>query len=856
MNIISGNDASNTLIGSAGDDLIYGFDPNAAYASANIAATRVASGLNQPLFVAAPPGDTGRLFIVEKTGTINILDLNTGSVLGSPFLTVPVDPAGERGLLGFAFDPNYAANGFFYIYRTVTTPTTHNVVERYQVSGNPNVANAASRQTVINLDNLSGATNHNGGWIGFGPDGDLYIATGDNANGANAQTLSNLLGKILRIDVEDGLPYQIPADNPFVGTPGARPEIFALGLRNPWRPSFDSASGKLFIADVGENTIEEINLGQKGANYGWPSAEGPSVNQAFTNPIAFYNHGVGQSITGGYVYNGESDGLNGQYFFADFTTHKLFTLRFDSTNWISTERTSQVQTNVGTINNPSSFGEDGRGNLYLVDIDGKIYRLTPTVTSSDLGDTLSGGAGNDRLFGGAGPDSLDGGTGADFLNGGAGDDRFIYTPGYSADVIFGFAAGSGTEDKINLAAFQNIVSLADVLARATQVGSDTVINFGGGDTVTLRNVTRSSLAADDFITTTDVGGPGVNWVGTSAGDTFFGTNGTDVLDGQDGDDILIGELGNDVIFAGTGDDIVTGGAGSDTIVGQDGSDTIGGDEGDDRINGGDGSDVIFGGSGNDELGGGTGDDTIVGQDGNDVIFGEDGNNVANGGAGADIMVGGAGNDTFGGGADNDIVVGGDGDDLLFGEDGTDNINGGPGADGAVGGPGDDILGGGDGNDIVVGDDGNDVLFGETGNDAMNGGFGNDTVLGGEGNDQIGGSAGDDVLLGEFGNDTIWGENGNDLINSGAGNDLLIGGGNDDVFVFSPGDGADTIADFFAGAPEDKIWFAGTDLHSFADAQSHATTITGKTMITYNGFFTVTLNGVTANQLTAGDFIFT
>src|ERR1700752_1969383 len=303
LNIISGDDPANWLGGTAGGDLIYGFDPNAAYASASIAATRVASGLNQPLFAAAPPGDTGRLFIVEKTGTIKILDLNTGSVLATPFLTVPVDPSGERGLLGLAFDPDYATNGFFYIYRTVTTPTTHNVVERYQVSGNPNVANAGSQQTVIDLDNLSGATNHNAGWIGFGPDGDLYIATGDNANGANAQTLTNLLGKILRIDVEGGLPYEIPSDNPFIGTPGARPEIFALGLRNPWRVSFDSASGKLFIADVGQSTIEEVNLGQKGANYGWPNAEGPSANPAFTNPIAFYDHSVGHSIIGGFSSN-------------------------------------------------------------------------------------------------------------------------------------------------------------------------------------------------------------------------------------------------------------------------------------------------------------------------------------------------------------------------------------------------------------------------------------------------------------------------------------------------------------------------------------------------------------------------
>ena len=373
------------------------------------------------------------------------------------------------------------------------------MVERYQVSSNPNVANAASGQTVLNLGNGTSAANHNGGWIGFGPDNDLYIAIGDNANGANAQTLSNLLGKILRIDVEGGLPYEIPSDNPFVGTPGARPEIWALGLRNPWRASFDSASGTLFLTDVGEQAIEEVNLGQKGANYGWPISEGPSANPAFVNPIAFYDHSVGNAITGGYVYNGESDGLNGQYFYTDFGTHRMFTLRFDGTNWISTERTGQVQTNVGTINNPSSFGEDGRGNLYVVDIDGEIYRLNPTVTSSDLGDALTGGAGNDRLFGGAGPDSLDGGTGTDFLNGGAGDDRFIYAPGYGADTIFGFATGAGSEDKVNLAAFANVSTFADILARATQAGSDTVINFGGGDTLTLRNVARSSLAADDFI---------------------------------------------------------------------------------------------------------------------------------------------------------------------------------------------------------------------------------------------------------------------------------------------------------------------------------------------------------------------
>src|SRR6185436_8110768 len=151
---------------------------------------------------------------------------------------------GERGLLGLVFDPDYASNGFFYIYETAVTGGVHNEVVRYSVSGNPNVANAASAQSVLNLGPLSGATNHNAGWMGFGPDGYLYIATGDNANGANAQTLTNLLGKILRIDVVDSGGYHIPADNPFADMAGGvRGEIFAFGLRNPWRASFDAATG-------------------------------------------------------------------------------------------------------------------------------------------------------------------------------------------------------------------------------------------------------------------------------------------------------------------------------------------------------------------------------------------------------------------------------------------------------------------------------------------------------------------------------------------------------------------------------------------------------------------------------------
>ena len=196
----------------------------------------------------------------------------------------------------------------------------------------------------------STASNHNAGWLGFGPDGYLYIDSGEVGVPANAQDLTNQLGKILRIDVSSGAGYTIPADNPFVGDGGGvREEIFAYGLRNPWRSSFNSATGTLFIGDVGSSQFEEVNIGQSGANYGWAIAEGTSANPAFVNPIHTYPHGASASITGGYVYRGETDGLNGQYFFADFPTGRVFTLRFDGSNWVATERTSQITTDAGTI---------------------------------------------------------------------------------------------------------------------------------------------------------------------------------------------------------------------------------------------------------------------------------------------------------------------------------------------------------------------------------------------------------------------------------------------------------------------------------------------------------------------------
>jgi glucose/arabinose dehydrogenase len=550
-NLIVGNDGRNTLQGTAGADLIYGFDPSGPQAVVtSIAATRVASGLQAPLFATAPPGDTGRLFIVEQTGAIKILDLNTGQVLATPFLNVTVDSTGERGLLGLAFDPNYATNGFFYIYRTVPGSPAHNEVDRYHVSANPNVADVASATPVISLDNLSAAINHNAGWIGFGPDGDLYIAAGENANAPNSQSLTNLLGKILRIDVHgDAFPadpaanYAIPADNPFVGTPGARGEIFALGLRNPFRDSFDRDTGDFFIGDVGQSAVEEINAGIKGANYGWPLAEGPSNNPAFTNPLFSYNHTVGQAIIGGYVYRGSSEGLQGQYFFADEVAGKVFTMRFDGNAWISTDRTSQIMPSAGAINNPTSFGEDGRGNLYLTDFDGDVFRLTPLVASADQADRLNGNGGDDILFAGTGNDLLSGGPGNDYLVGGTGNDIFHYAPGDGADVVADFAAGPGMADRINLAGFTGIHNLGDVLALASQAGTNTVLDFGAGNSLTLQGVAKANLNADDFVF-----GP------TTRGD-FDGNGQSDILWYEDNLAVAIwdnGQLGGAYLTANPG----------------------------------------------------------------------------------------------------------------------------------------------------------------------------------------------------------------------------------------------------------------------------------------------------------------
>jgi len=282
--------------------------------------TLVAGGLTNPTAMALAPD--GRIFVSEQGGTLRVIQ--NGTLLPTPFVSLSVDSNGERGLLGIAFDPAFASNHFVYAYYTVPTSPVHNRVSRFTASGN--VAVPGSEFPILNLDDLSGATNHNGGAIHFGPDGKLYVSVGENATGSNSQTLSNRLGKILRINA-DGT---IPDDNPFSKDPnvtGPNKAIWALGFRNPFTFTFQPGTGRMFINDVGETTWEEINDGIAGANYGWPVCEGlcqPS-NPAFRDPIFRYGHGAGPTlgcaIVGSAFYNPPvvqfPADFVGDYFFGD-----------------------------------------------------------------------------------------------------------------------------------------------------------------------------------------------------------------------------------------------------------------------------------------------------------------------------------------------------------------------------------------------------------------------------------------------------------------------------------------------------------------------------------------------------------
>jgi glucose/arabinose dehydrogenase len=350
--------------------------------SSGLRLVEVASGLSQPLFVTAPAGDP-RLFVVEQPGRIRIV--SGGALLPTPFidLTAKISSGGERGLLGLAFHPDYASNGFFYVYYTDTQGDTK--VERYRVSANPAVADPASAQHVLSV--AQPYANHNGGPLAFGPDGYLYVGLGDGGSGGDpqghGQNAASLLGKILRLDVNGAAPYAIPAGNPFVGQTGKRPEIWITGLRNPWRFSFDHDAGLLYVADVGQNAWEEVNVvpaASGGLNFGWNLMEAAHcyngsgcAQQGLTLPALEYSHSDGCSITGGYVYRGSAiPSVRGHYFYADYCEGWIRSFR-----WDGSQAVDRRSWELGSIGNVTSFGEDSARELYVTSSSGRVYRFAP-----------------------------------------------------------------------------------------------------------------------------------------------------------------------------------------------------------------------------------------------------------------------------------------------------------------------------------------------------------------------------------------------------------------------------------------------------------------------------------------------
>ena len=374
--------------------------PNAALPTLDLERVFPALTFERPVLLTHAGDGSNRVYVMEQHGAIHRIDpAAPGRTDAFLDISARVSRGGnEEGMLGLAFDPGFADNGRFYVYYSAASPR-RSVLSRFE-TGSDGLGDAASESVLLEV--RQPYSNHNGGMIAFGPDGMLYAALGDGGSAGdpqrNGQDPGTLLGAILRIDVSptpDGAPYAIPDDNPFVGQRGARGEIWAYGLRNPWRFSFDSETGDLWTGDVGQNALEEVDIVRRGGNYGWNVMEGSrcfrsaSCNaDAFEPPIAEYGRDMGCSITGGYVYRGQRlPGLQGVYLYADFCSGRIWGLRFDG------ERvTEQTQLARATFQVPS-FGEDEAGEVYVLGFDGGIYTFagppgqmpqpSPTLTSTD-----------------------------------------------------------------------------------------------------------------------------------------------------------------------------------------------------------------------------------------------------------------------------------------------------------------------------------------------------------------------------------------------------------------------------------------------------------------------------------------
>jgi glucose/arabinose dehydrogenase len=368
------------------------------FAHADIGVREVAKGFERPVWAGVPHDINGKLWVMEQAGRVWIVDAKTGEREKEPFLDIHdrvTREGNEEGLLGLAFAPDFAKSGRFYVNYTDKTKAKLTRISRF-VSKDKKTTDPKSEEVILKYPSIY--NNHNGGWIEFGPDGMLYIGNGDGGAGNDpensGQSMDTLLGKILRIDVSSATGYQIPSDNPFVNTKDVKPEIWAYGVRNPWRCSFDRETGDLWIGDVGQNKWEEINFMPKGkasgANFGWRLREadqetpgkdiGGPVPKGAIDPVYSYDHGnkdnEGLSVTGGYVYRGPIQEIQGRYIFGDYQNPRIwsFTLKNGKATGFK-DHTQELQPKGGRINLISSFAEDNDGNLFIVDHSGPIYQV-------------------------------------------------------------------------------------------------------------------------------------------------------------------------------------------------------------------------------------------------------------------------------------------------------------------------------------------------------------------------------------------------------------------------------------------------------------------------------------------------